>query len=66
MPLVQIEDMRSKPRRASVVCRVGGVAMGGHHPVVVQSMTNTETADAASQLASQARELQELIRMFRL
>ncbi|MBK7368005.1 MAG: flavodoxin-dependent (E)-4-hydroxy-3-methylbut-2-enyl-diphosphate synthase [Candidatus Eisenbacteria bacterium] len=58
--------MRSKPRRASVVCRVGGVAMGGHHPVVVQSMTNTETADAAStaaQIALLAAAGSELVRI---
>ncbi len=34
------------PRRASAVVRVGGVPVGGGHPIVVQSMTNTDTADA--------------------
>ena len=34
-------------RRPSVTVRVRGVAVGGSHPVVVQSMTNTDTADAA-------------------
>ncbi|MFN8589588.1 MAG: flavodoxin-dependent (E)-4-hydroxy-3-methylbut-2-enyl-diphosphate synthase [Candidatus Eisenbacteria bacterium] len=66
MPLVQIEDLRSKPRRESVVCRVGHVSMGGHHPVVVQSMTNTETADAAStadQIALLAAAGSELVRI---
>jgi (E)-4-hydroxy-3-methylbut-2-enyl-diphosphate synthase len=33
------------PRRESVAVNVGGVHMGGGHPVVVQSMTNTDTAD---------------------
>ncbi|MCB1508259.1 MAG: flavodoxin-dependent (E)-4-hydroxy-3-methylbut-2-enyl-diphosphate synthase, partial [Hyphomicrobiaceae bacterium] len=33
------------PRRRSVAVTVGGVAVGGDHPVVVQSMTNTDTAD---------------------
>ncbi len=32
-------------RRASVAVDVGGVVVGGGHPVVVQSMTNTDTAD---------------------
>ncbi len=35
-------------RRRSVPVLVGGVAVGGGHPIVVQSMTNTDTADAAS------------------
>jgi (E)-4-hydroxy-3-methylbut-2-enyl-diphosphate synthase len=35
------------PRRESRLCRVGAVAVGGGAPVVVQSMTNTDTADAA-------------------
>ena len=48
MPLVQIADRSTHARRASVVCRVGGVPVGGGHPVVVQSMTNTDTADAAA------------------
>ena len=33
-------------RRASVSVDVGGVLVGSAHPVVVQSMTNTDTADA--------------------
>ena len=33
-------------RRPSVTVRVRGVAVGGAHPIVVQSMTNTDTADA--------------------
>ena len=32
-------------RRKTVVVNVGGVKVGGDHPVVVQSMTNTDTAD---------------------
>jgi (E)-4-hydroxy-3-methylbut-2-enyl-diphosphate synthase len=34
-------------RRQTVTTRVRGVAVGSGHPVVVQSMTNTDTADAA-------------------
>src|SRR5690554_2877464 len=33
------------PRRQSVGVNVGGVVVGGGAPVVVQSMTNTDTAD---------------------
>ena len=43
-------------RRASVAVRVGGVTVGGNAPVVVQSMTNTDTAD----VESTARQVQEL------
>ncbi len=35
-------------RRPSTTVHVGRVAVGGGHPVVVQSMTNTETADVES------------------
>ncbi|MEQ1832438.1 MAG: flavodoxin-dependent (E)-4-hydroxy-3-methylbut-2-enyl-diphosphate synthase [Candidatus Eisenbacteria bacterium] len=54
MPLIQIEDTRRRARRQSVVCRVGHVPVGGSHPVVVQSMTNTDTADAAATAAQAA------------
>ena len=30
---------------------IGNVAIGGHHPVVVQSMTNTDTSDVAASVA---------------
>jgi (E)-4-hydroxy-3-methylbut-2-enyl-diphosphate synthase len=35
-------------RRKSVAVNVGGVKVGGSNPIVVQSMTNTDTADVAS------------------
>jgi (E)-4-hydroxy-3-methylbut-2-enyl-diphosphate synthase len=47
MSLTHIEQPAAG-RRRSVVCRVGGVPVGGGHPVVVQSMTNTDTEDAAA------------------
>jgi (E)-4-hydroxy-3-methylbut-2-enyl-diphosphate synthase len=43
-------------RRAAVGVRVGAVTIGGGAPVVVQSMTNTDTADVAA-TAAQVREL---------
>ena len=39
------------PRRPSVTARVGHVPVGSAHPVVVQSMTNTDTADPVSTAA---------------
>jgi (E)-4-hydroxy-3-methylbut-2-enyl-diphosphate synthase len=45
-------------RRQSVVVDVGGVKVGGAHPIVVQSMTNTDTADADA-TAAQVRALHE-------
>ena len=39
------ETKRVIQRRRSVTVDVGGVSVGGGHPVVVQSMTNTDTAD---------------------
>ena len=45
-------------RRISTQVKVGGVAIGGGAPIVVQSMTNTDTADAEAT----ARQVQELWR----
>lgn len=45
-------------RRRTVVVDVGGVLVGSAHPIVVQSMTNTDTADAAA-TAKQVRALHE-------
>ncbi len=53
-------------RRASVAVRVANVVVGGGHPVVVQSMTNTDTADitaTARQVAELARAGSELVRV---
>ena len=54
------------PRRKSVPVNVGGVFVGGHHPIVVQSMTNTDTADVEAttqQVAALARAGSELVRI---
>jgi len=54
------------PRRASIPVRVGDVVIGGGAPVVVQSMTNTDTADVqatATQVAQLARAGSELVRI---
>ena len=53
-------------RRRSVPVRVGNVTVGGDAPIVVQSMTNTDTADVAStvqQVAELARAGSELVRI---
>ncbi|HEX3218314.1 MAG TPA: flavodoxin-dependent (E)-4-hydroxy-3-methylbut-2-enyl-diphosphate synthase [Aestuariivirgaceae bacterium] len=53
-------------RRHSIGVRVGGVTIGGGAPVVVQSMTNTDTADVqatAGQVAELARAGSELVRV---
>src|SRR5262247_3055054 len=66
MPLTHSEETRRRDRRRSVVCRIGGVPVGGNHPVVVQSMTNTDTADAAAtadQVAMLAAAGSELVRV---
>ncbi len=40
--------MTARARRASIAADVGGVKIGGGHAIVVQSMTNTDTADVTS------------------
>jgi (E)-4-hydroxy-3-methylbut-2-enyl-diphosphate synthase len=58
-------DLRT-PRRTSVPVDVGGVIIGGDAPIVVQSMTNTDTADVegtAGQTAALARAGSEIVRI---
>ncbi len=58
--------MAVSPRRKAVVVDVGGVKVGGDCPIVVQSMTNTDTADAPStvnQALALARAGSELVRV---
>ena len=53
-------------RRQTVSVDVGGVPLGSSHPIVVQSMTNTDTADAdatAIQVARLAHAGSELVRV---
>ena len=55
-----------RQRRKSVAVDVGGVTVGGGAPVVVQSMTNTDTADIAgtvAQVAALARAGSEIVRI---
>jgi (E)-4-hydroxy-3-methylbut-2-enyl-diphosphate synthase len=60
------EFAASAARRKSVAVEIGGVTVGGGAPVVVQSMTNTDTADVegtARQVAALARAGSELVRI---
>jgi (E)-4-hydroxy-3-methylbut-2-enyl-diphosphate synthase len=56
----------SEQRRRTVTVTVGGVPVGSAHPIVVQSMTNTDTADpqsTAEQVAALAAAGSELVRV---
>jgi (E)-4-hydroxy-3-methylbut-2-enyl-diphosphate synthase len=56
----------AQARRHSVAVDVGGVTVGGDAPIVVQSMTNTDTADVAgttAQVAALARAGSEIVRI---
>jgi len=58
--------MTNIPRRTTVTTLIGNVSVGSRHPVVVQSMTNTDTADVAGtveQVAALARAGSELVRV---
>ena len=53
-------------RKSTATCEVNGVRVGGANPVVVQSMTNTDTADTAAtvnQVLALARAGSELVRV---
>ncbi len=58
--------MGVQPRRGTAVVDVGGIKIGGCHPIVVQSMTNTDTADVPGtvrQVIALARAGSELVRV---
>ena len=58
--------MAVKTRRVAAVVDVAGVKIGGNHPIVVQSMTNTDTADVTgtvNQVMALARAGSELVRV---
>ena len=58
--------MSTVTRRHTTTVRIDGVSVGGDHPIVVQSMTNTDTADAdatAIQVAQLAHAGSELVRI---
>jgi (E)-4-hydroxy-3-methylbut-2-enyl-diphosphate synthase len=56
----------ARQRRPSIAVRIGNIQVGGDAPIVVQSMTNTDTADiegTAKQVAELARAGSELVRI---
>ena len=58
--------MTGVTRRRSVAVNIGGVVVGGDYPIVVQSMTNTDTADVPStvnQVMALAQAGSELVRV---
>jgi (E)-4-hydroxy-3-methylbut-2-enyl-diphosphate synthase len=58
--------MAALKRRVSVPVKIGNVWVGGNHPIVVQSMTNTDTADVMStvnQVMALAQAGSELVRV---
>jgi (E)-4-hydroxy-3-methylbut-2-enyl-diphosphate synthase len=58
--------METQARRRAIPVRIGAVIIGGDAPVVVQSMTNTDTADIEAtvvQVAALARAGSELVRI---
>ncbi|MGC7459411.1 flavodoxin-dependent (E)-4-hydroxy-3-methylbut-2-enyl-diphosphate synthase [Xanthomonas citri pv. citri] len=59
-------DATPWPRRITRAVKIGSVTVGGGHPVVVQSMTNTDTADIAGsvkQVADLWRAGSEMVRL---
>jgi (E)-4-hydroxy-3-methylbut-2-enyl-diphosphate synthase len=58
--------MLTEARKRTIPVRIGNVTVGGGAPIVVQSMTNTDTADVestTSQVAALARADSELVRI---
>ena len=58
--------MPSPARRHTVTATIGGVRVGSDHPIVIQSMTNTDTADVPAtvqQVADLVRAGSELVRV---
>lgn len=62
----QLNAVSFAPRRTTVTALVGNVPVGSARPIVVQSMTNTDTADAvgtAAQVAALAAAGSQLVRI---
>jgi (E)-4-hydroxy-3-methylbut-2-enyl-diphosphate synthase len=66
VPLPAEQPAGPQSRRRTVPVKVGGVVVGGGAPIVVQSMTNTDTADidaTVAQTAALARAGSEIVRI---
>ena len=65
-PAADRPDLLRPTRRSTPSVSVGGVLVGSAHPIVVQSMTNTDTADAvgtAAQVAHRAAAGSQIVRV---
>ena len=65
-PAADRPDLLRPARRSTPSASIGGVLVGAAHPIVVQSMTNTDTADAvgtAAQVAHLARAGSQIVRI---
>ena len=66
IPPPEAPDLGAKPRQPTQSVKIGNVIVGGGHPVVVQSMTNTDTTDingTADQIAQLWRAGSEMVRI---
>src|SRR5690606_5684214 len=63
---MQSLNIGPEPRRATTTVWVGGVPMGSGHPIVVQSMTNTDTADVEATVEQAAALAQAGSRLVRI
>src|SRR6185312_12279293 len=64
--VAQATSTQAHPRRKSLQVTIGSVRVGGNAPIVVQSMTNTDTADiegTAQQVKALARTGSEMVRV---
>ena len=64
--VAQATSTQAHPRRKSLQVTIGSVRVGGNAPIVVQSMTNTDTADiegTAQQVKALARAGSEMVRV---
>ena len=64
--MIDVSNSHHSTRRQSIAVKVGSIKVGGSAPIVVQSMTNTDTADVettVSQVASLARAGSEMVRL---
>ena len=64
--MIDVSNSHHSIRRQSIAVKVGSIKVGGSAPIVVQSMTNTDTADVettVSQVASLARAGSEMVRL---
>ena len=66
LPPLNNRSVIFKPRRQTVTAAIGGVPIGSSAPIVVQSMTNTDTADpisTAAQIVALATAGSQLVRI---